>query len=95
LEVRHSIIDDYMGVRATVSEAIDRGSTKLWVRPRHQRSGDFNPPLVERYAAIGLVEVNIGKDDIILEHEHAFDDTSEACRAFQMADLFSQFSKVA
>jgi hypothetical protein len=77
-----------MGVRATISEAVHRAPAELRVRPRHQSGGDLNLPLIERYTAIRVLEVNIGKDGILLEHEDAFDDASEAGSTFEVANLF-------
>jgi hypothetical protein len=95
LEVRINVVNDYVGVRATISEAVHRGPAQLGVWPRHHCSGHCDLPLVERYSAVWFFEVDIGKDGILFEHEDAFDDTSEARRTFKVADLSNGLSIVA
>ena len=87
MKVGISVVNNYVGVRATISKAVHRGPTQIGVWPRHHSSRDCDPPLFKWYSTVRFFEVNIGKDDILLKHEDTFDDAGEAGRTFEMSNL--------
>lgn len=80
-EVMECIVDDEMGITATVFESIHRGTSEALTWPELRLCGELEMPLLCGYLGVRLLISYIGRNDAVLKDEHCFYETSDISRA--------------
>ena len=76
-----------MGVGAPIAKGVDARLASETGGPRHGFRWNSNSIFVERNTLAGVLEVDVRKNDALLQHEYALDQASESSGTFEMSDL--------
>ncbi len=76
-----------VGVGAAEAERVDPRDASLAVGKRATGSWNVDSQIGQRDLVAGVVEMQVRRDEAVLEHQRRFDQSGDACAGFEVPDV--------